>query len=278
MRKEEFLKELSYLLQDIPDADREEALKYYEEYFEDAPEGEEDEIIRKLGSPEKVAATIREGLRSDEESEAFGEYTDAGYMDERFEDHRMPETYSSGREEDRERHQGTYQEKHYGEYRGEKTGGEQRDRTREQDREWEQPTKDGASEQPREKKRGGCLKIFLIIALCICAVPILIPLALVAALAVLGAVLAVLAAAAAFLLGGGALFAAGIWAVGKGIGVLFVAPATGLMICGLSLVGIAAGILICCFIVWLLCKAVPPLANGLVRIVRRPFEKGGTKP
>lgn len=66
MNKEEFLKRLEELLQDIDAIEREEALNYYRDYFEDA--GVEHEIIHELESPEKVAQTIKEGLGIFEEN------------------------------------------------------------------------------------------------------------------------------------------------------------------------------------------------------------------
>ena len=36
MRKEEFFKRLEYLLQDMPEQDKEEALQYYRDYLEEA--------------------------------------------------------------------------------------------------------------------------------------------------------------------------------------------------------------------------------------------------
>ena len=59
MRKEDYLKRLSELLADIPADEREEALAYYAEYFEDAG-AEESEVIKELGTPEEVAHNIRE--------------------------------------------------------------------------------------------------------------------------------------------------------------------------------------------------------------------------
>lgn len=45
MKKETFLKELEYLLQDIPDEDKEEALSYYRDYLEEAGSENEDEVM-----------------------------------------------------------------------------------------------------------------------------------------------------------------------------------------------------------------------------------------
>lgn len=68
MNKEEFLKRLDELLQDIDAVEREEALNYYQDYFEDAGVEHEQEIIHELESPEKVAQTIKEGLGIFEEN------------------------------------------------------------------------------------------------------------------------------------------------------------------------------------------------------------------
>lgn len=80
MRKEEFLKELEALLQDISEQERAEAMQYYTDYFDDAGSDKEEQIIEELGSPQKVAKTIQAGL-----GETDGEFSERGYRDQRFE-------------------------------------------------------------------------------------------------------------------------------------------------------------------------------------------------
>ena len=87
MNREEFLGQLERLLYDIPVQEREEALEYYRGYFDDAGEEKEAEIIQELGSPGKVAAIIKADL-SGTESE-YGEYTEQGYQDFRFDEKEM---------------------------------------------------------------------------------------------------------------------------------------------------------------------------------------------
>ena len=77
MNKSEFMKRLQALLQDIPETERKEALEFYENYFDDAGIENEQQVIRSLGSPEKVAATIKEGL--DENAGEKGSFTEKGY-------------------------------------------------------------------------------------------------------------------------------------------------------------------------------------------------------
>ena len=63
MSRVEFMNQLKNLLWDIPEGEREEALNYYEDYFDDAGVDNEAQVIAALGSPEKVAAIIKEGLK-----------------------------------------------------------------------------------------------------------------------------------------------------------------------------------------------------------------------
>lgn len=84
MRKKEFLEQLERLLWDIPEQERKEALEFYENYFDDAGEENEATVIQELGSPGKVAATIKADL--DENGSEHGEYRETGYTDERFEE------------------------------------------------------------------------------------------------------------------------------------------------------------------------------------------------
>lgn len=65
MNREQFLKQLEELLSDVNPAEREEAIKYYEDYFEDANMADED-VIKELGSVQAVAASIREELADKE--------------------------------------------------------------------------------------------------------------------------------------------------------------------------------------------------------------------
>lgn len=62
MNRAEFMEKLRILLSDIEESEREEALAFYEHYFDDAGAENEQAVIDSLGSPEKVANTIKEGL------------------------------------------------------------------------------------------------------------------------------------------------------------------------------------------------------------------------
>ena len=61
MDKNAYLKELSRRLsRRIPEREREDTLRWYEEYFQEAGPEREAEVIEELGSPETVARRVAE--------------------------------------------------------------------------------------------------------------------------------------------------------------------------------------------------------------------------
>ena len=65
MNKDGFMSQLKGLLADIPEAEREEALQYYDDYFEDAGAENEQSVINSLGSPKNIAENIKAELRGE---------------------------------------------------------------------------------------------------------------------------------------------------------------------------------------------------------------------
>ena len=82
MNRKEFMERLKELLRDLPSGERDEAIQYYNDYFDDAGAENETRVIEELGSPEQVARTIREGA-----SDGNAQYTEHGYEDTRFHDY-----------------------------------------------------------------------------------------------------------------------------------------------------------------------------------------------
>ena len=82
MDRAEFLNRLEAQLLDVPQAEREEALQYYEDYLNDAGDAGDFDILQELGTPEEVADSIRNGLRQD--SSGAGERS--GQADENWQD------------------------------------------------------------------------------------------------------------------------------------------------------------------------------------------------
>lgn len=79
MNRIDFMKQLESLLQNISPTEREEALQYYNEYFNDAGAENEQAVIEALGNPAKVAENIKRDI--------YGAgYGDAAYQRPRAQD------------------------------------------------------------------------------------------------------------------------------------------------------------------------------------------------
>ena len=70
MNKEEYMRRLATALQGVAQAEKEEALQYYNDYFDDAGIENEQEVINALGTPEALAETVKK--EQIEQQEAFG--------------------------------------------------------------------------------------------------------------------------------------------------------------------------------------------------------------
>ena len=69
MNRIEFMTELASLLQDIPVEERKDAMQYYNDYFDDAGEEQEQQVIEELESPAKVAEKIKADMAGFREEE-----------------------------------------------------------------------------------------------------------------------------------------------------------------------------------------------------------------
>lgn len=88
MKKEEFLERLEYLLQDIPEVDKRDAIDYYRDYLEEAGTENEESVLGEFGSPERISSIIRTDLLGGMES--GGEFTENGFADQRFAKQELP--------------------------------------------------------------------------------------------------------------------------------------------------------------------------------------------
>ena len=66
MNREEFMQQLARLLSDLPENERMEAIRYYNDYFDEAGPENEAKVISELGSPGKVAAIIKADLKEND--------------------------------------------------------------------------------------------------------------------------------------------------------------------------------------------------------------------
>ena len=78
MSRKEFMEELQILLGELPVEEREEALSYYESYFDEAGPEQEQAVLQELGSAGRVAVQILRDYRMENSS---GFYTEQGYKE-----------------------------------------------------------------------------------------------------------------------------------------------------------------------------------------------------
>ena len=84
MNRIDFMSQLEKLLQDVSPTEREEALQYYNDYFDDAGAENEKDVIEALGNPARVAENIKRDLQENDapraraSDRALVEYNKAG--------------------------------------------------------------------------------------------------------------------------------------------------------------------------------------------------------
>ncbi len=263
MNRFEFMRQLEMLLADITPNERNEALQFYNDYFDDAGAENEQDVINALGSPAKVASTIKADLTGN----ATGEFTETGYQD--FYDkgqelvkygQNVNGQNENGQAQGNTYQGGTYQGNAGQSYnyqnnpvQGNQNGGYQNNGS----------TKKGMS--------GG--QLVLMIILCIFAAPILIPLAaglfgLLIGVAAMLFGLFVAVAAVAF-----SMVIIGIVLLVVGIVKIFAAPFGGLCLAGTGLVCAGIGILFVIISVWVCSVVIPAVVRGIVNLCRMPFKK-----
>ena len=99
MSRKEFMEELQARLGELPMEEKEEALRYYESYFDEAGADQEQVVLEELGSAERIAAQILRDYRMENGS---GLYTEQGYKEN--ENRQTPVKYT-GEEQNTEEQQ-----------------------------------------------------------------------------------------------------------------------------------------------------------------------------
>ena len=272
MDRAEFLNRLEAQLLDVPQAEREEALQYYEDYLNDAGDAGDFDILQELGTPEEVADSIRNGLGQDssgvgecsygsqssrsgpagenrQDSSRSGQAGDSGYFSENGYVDREPQ---------KEELQRVKQPAH-----GDRS-----------DADWQSTDSyaDGDSSAARRKQPPVWLWILLIVF----AAPVVLPIAFGLLVAAISVLFALFITGIALLVCGIVCVGAGIWALIQAFTQIVAWPAAAMIGIGISLAAIGIGILMTMLMGWLIGKVVPTgvraLCNCLHRIVTR---KGG---
>lgn len=245
MNRIEFMTELAALLQDVPEEERRDAMQFYNDYFDDAGEDKESEVISELESPKKVAEKIKADLLG---QQAEREYTETGCQDGSTDGRSMPvkkaaASGSCGTDS------GNYR---YQEYRY-----------------------DGDTQNTDEQKpwSSNILKVILIIAIILVGAPIIIPCALAVVLVAAACIVSLFVFFFAIVIGFAAIAIVGVVLVCAGLMALIPEIAVGLALIGTGLIlgvigaiGTVAGVKLCIVV-------IPGICRGVVWIFRRPFHR-----
>lgn len=250
MTRVEFLEQLEYLLQDIDDRDRVDALNYYRDYMDEAGIRENDTVERLLESPEKIAVSLRASLTGDEEEQI--ESGEQGFKNSHAEAAaKVPDLYGRQEESKNERWEDTYEGTSEYDY-----------------------AQEVVTTEP-EVKKSHLGKILLIVFLCLVGAPIIFGIGgsiigLVFGIlgGIFGLVFGVAGGAIGFLIGGIVVFVMSIVQ-------MMTAIPQGVFMMGVSLFMVAVGILLVMLTITLFKRFIPWLIRTVVRLFRKIFRRDG---
>ncbi len=272
MSRIDFINELERILSDIPIEERKEAIQYYNDYFADAGEDREEEIIKELGSPARVAGIIKADLNlSGEDHENRGYFTEKGFQDTVYTDEKyeIVKTAKPEREENQEEQRATASAGSTASdgtaAAGNGTGTDGGPGRSNAGTNGYQGTNSDNGNKPNNTNMA------LIILLLIFAIPIGLPLF----FGFLGVAFGLVAASFGMVIGFGAAGVAMI-AVGAALFVIGVVqiniPLALLALCGGGLFVFGLGILFLLASVMLCRKLIPAMIRGVVNLCRLPFK------
>ncbi len=257
MNRAEFMRRLTELLADVPPAERDEAIQYYNDYFDDAGAENESSVIASLGAPEELAGAIKAGLN---DGGAGGEFTETGFSG-----------YARAHRDEimraDERAYGGSGNGGRGIYGGSGNGGGQDTRQN------NDPYSQQDAEEPQKHKMSGG-SIALIVIAAILTFPIWIGVAALFGVAVslivtvFSLILAFFAVGLIFIIVGVALFV-------TGCALLVHVPLGGVCTVGVALILFGLGLLGVWLMVWCAVQAVPALFRGCAALIRKIFHRGG---
>lgn len=286
MNKDIFLRDLDRFLSDIPQEEREQALKYYEDYFEDAGPENEQQVIQELGSPIELAKQIK---ASNQENIEYGQGNDFHrassypdlYTQRQFQGYQNTgnQNYqSTGSQYNRnQNYQNTRSQyngnQSYQNARSQYNGNQNYQNANAQYNNTGNGYFQGNTQyQQTEQKKSWSQdpgKIALVIVLAILAIPVGIPL-ISTVFALIVSIFAVCFALilTVFVLGGG-LAISGIASTVAAFTLFPVhGAASSILVAGIGLVLLAVGIFIFWFAIWFCIKFFPAAANVLVKCCR----------
>lgn len=259
MSRWEFMRQLEELLSDISPNEREEALQYYNDYFNDAGRENEQEVIKALGSPEQVAKIVRDGLS---ENGNQGEFTENGFTNGSTDPEQnaiIKRNMGSSYQEDKSQ--------------SEKVEGSQYGGSTESAEVVENSRQEGG------KKEGmPAWAIVLMVIGCVFLSPVILGLA----ATFLGVIISIFAALFCVIFGIGLamviLYIVAFALVISGFGTIIPHPIVGIGLIGGGCICAAIGILFMLLLVFLTGKCIPGICQGVGYIFKKIFgKKGGAK-
>lgn len=253
MSRWEFMRQLEELLSDISPNEREEALQYYNDYFNDAGRENEQEVIKALGSPGQVARIVRDGLG---ENANQGEFTENGFKSGST----QPQNIIIKRtvEDNRQTESGQQAGNAGSSYAGNASASE------------EQQAAGSGSEEGMP-----AWAIVLIVIGCIFLSPVIFGLA-ISGLAVIASLfIGVFAVVLGIGIAMVVLFIVALALVTAGFGTMIPHPIAGMGLIGGGCICAALGILFMLVLVFLLGKCIPGICQGIAYIFKKIFDRKG---
>ncbi len=309
MNRAEFLRRLTELLSDVSPTEREEAIQYYNDYFDDAGVENESGVIASLGTPEELARTIKAGLS---DGGAGGEFTEAGFsgyaQTHRDELMKTGEGEGSGTGNDGAARQsgggwsgnagqqsgpewrnGTGAGVHSGDayYQGgyyQRNGNDSvyggREDTRRQENPYEKTAAGNAASggqyaQPKKGMSGGTIALLVILA--VLTSPIWLGLLGAFFGLAIGVLATLFGVFACFLVAGIGLVIVAFALLIAGFAMLFTIPLGGVCMIGSALIVFAIGLVFVWLMVLMAGLAIPAFVRGVGALCRRLFGRGGAR-
>ncbi len=277
MDRAEFMSRLTASLSDVLPMEREEAIQYYNDYFDDAGEENEQGVLAALGSPEELAKSIKAGLL---DGGSTGEFTESGFRS--YEEQRRNEII---RTQSRAENQGSA----YGNpnaqgnaYSGSNTQGSAYGGPGSQSNPYGGPNAQRDSygqstgkNPPPQRMSGGMIALIVILA--VLSSPIWIGILGGLFGGSVGLLAGLFGIFLAFLVVGVVMIVVGIALIVTGIVGMFGAPLAGMSLIGVGLVLAAIGLVFLWLMVLVVGTAIPALIRGIVSLCRRMFHKGGAQ-
>lgn len=254
MNRAEFMRQLEALLYGVSVAERQEAMQYYADYFDDAGLENETDVIRALSSPAKVAETIKAGLSGKMQED--WEYTETGFHNGKNHNHEVVLAK---------------EEKEAGQKDSGKTTGNQGRTTG-------QGYYSGGDPYPGQgaAQKDNTGKIILLVVLAVLFSPLWISLAASVFGVLFGAFITVLALMLAVVICSVAFLASGVGLLVLAFATLMISPLSAVVIMGAGLLMFGLGILLGVLCLWICKTAIPACAGLIARICKAPFHwKGG---